>query len=232
MIMSPDEVSSLHMHHDPLTVNTTINNESSFCQAGHMGGMIMYMDGFHFGLAGNQPCLNLFLASWTLDTRFKFMAAILAVFCLAMLVAASSRIREKLTRRLSQMQASRVRRNARIIFILHRMAGPTMHATQALLGYLLMLATMTFSVELLLAVVIGLGAGHAMFVPVEHGANDGMYAAQVASDPCCQFLNHRNDSGEEHEIPGTSRGEASMLLTERLSDVDPLLPRGGSDRGL
>jgi hypothetical protein len=55
--------------------------------------MIMYMDGFRFSLKGGQPCLNLFFPEWTLDSKGKFVAAMVGVLLLAVAVEGVSKLR-------------------------------------------------------------------------------------------------------------------------------------------
>ena len=51
----------------------------------------------------------------------------------------------------------------RLSGFLKRVTITVLHGIQALVGYILMLATMTFSIELLTCVIVGLGLGFALF---------------------------------------------------------------------
>lgn len=114
------------------------------------GGMIMYMDGFRFSLLGkNNPCLNLYFPGWTLDTRSKFWWAMMGVVLLGIITEGVSKLRSLSSKRLSGF--------------LKRVTITVLHGIQALVGYILMLATMTFSIELLTCVIVGLGLGFALF---------------------------------------------------------------------
>jgi hypothetical protein len=60
-----------------------------------------------------------------------------------------------------------------------------LHGLQAFVGYMLMLATMTFSVELFFCVLLGLGIGYAIF----YDEND----THVTTNPCCNFIQNEAD---------------------------------------
>jgi len=125
------------------------------------------MDGFRFSLQSNdQPCLNLYFPTWTLDTRSKFAGAMLGIFALAVLTEGISKFRFLASRRLKGSAK--------------RWSVTGLHGLQALVGYILMLATMTFSVELLGCVIVGLGSGFAMFYD-DHDTH-------VTTNPCCNFI--------------------------------------------
>jgi Ctr copper transporter family len=141
-----------------------------------------YMDGFRFAMAGNQPCLNLYFPSWTLDTPSKFVGAIVLVFLLAFGTEGVSKFRHVVSQRRPTRQSSRRTRQAMI---------SALHGFQALLGYVVMLATMTFSVEILLAVVAGLSTGYYYFFAGEVGLE-----GHVTTNPCCNFM---QDESNEHE---------------------------------
>jgi len=150
---------------------------------GMSGGMIMYMDGFRFAIAGNQPCLNLYFPSWTLDTRWKFLLALLFVFGLSFSTEAVSKFRHNLSKRPMgrEYQDRRYR----------QMVISGLHGIQALLGYVVMLATMTFSVEILLSVVLGLSTGYYFYFAGEIGLE-----GHVTTNPCCNYM---QDESNEHE---------------------------------
>ena len=88
-----------------------------------------------------------------------------------------------------------------------------LHGLQALFGYVLMLATMTFSVELFLCVIGGLGLGYALF----YNEND----PHVTTNPCCNFIQSEAIERtsirvrEEHEEAERRRSE---LLDDELEE--------------
>jgi hypothetical protein len=138
-----------------------------FCTSPHEG-MIMYMDGFRLSLAAssNNPCLNLYFPEWTLNTRSKFWCAMMGIIALGVVTEGISKVRSMLSKRLKGN--------------IKRWSITFLHGLQALVGYILMLCTMTFSVELLACVIMGLALGFAIFYD-----EDGLH---VTTNPCCNFI--------------------------------------------
>jgi hypothetical protein len=135
--------------------------------------MTMYMDGFSFSLFSQKGCLNLFVSSFTLNTRFKFFLAMTGVMCLGISVEGLSflkrryiiGLKKKMNRHANSTNNNAAAaadddddkfRNAKLI-----LAG--FQGLQALVGYVLMLSAMTYSVELLLSAVVGLALGFHIF---------------------------------------------------------------------
>ena len=146
---------------------TSLDN-SDFCR-GNLG-TVMYMDSFHWSFKGGFPCINLFFASWTLDTKVKFLLGMLGVICFAMSVEGVSRLRRVVAHR-AQKSAPEERSR-------YSLYQTSLHGLHALSGYLLMLVTMTYSWELLLSVIVGLMIGFFLFSD----------ATRTTSSPCCAFL--------------------------------------------
>ena len=157
-------------------------SSDAFCTSGmHMHkslllagqeGMIMYMDGFRFSLSGNSPCLNLYFPSWTLDTRGKFWWAMVGVVLLGIVTEGISKLRSLLVSFCASPNHSTpfrfltcypLKQSKKLTGSAKRWTITLLHGLQALVGYILMLATMTFSVELLACVIVGLGLGFALF---------------------------------------------------------------------
>jgi len=180
---------------DSNSVLSSPANGAPFCNGG--GAMVMYMEGFSFSLKGNQPCLNLFFSAWTLDTRGKFLAAMIGIMALAVVTEGISKLRFLLSRRLNGAQ--------------RRWSVTGLHGLQAFVGYVLMLATMTFSLELFLCVILGLGIGFWIF----YDDND----THVTTNPCCNFL--QDDANERKNIKAWEElGPAAQPL---LSAHDPMM---------
>lgn len=159
--------------------------------------------GFRFSLAGGAPCLNLYFPSWTLDTREKFWIAMLGIFLLSIATEGLSKTRSLLSKRLKGG--------------IKRWTITLLHGLQALVGYILMLATMTFSVELLFCVILGLGTGFAIFYDDED--------SHVTTNPCCNFIqeefNERasalrqqhleeEEKAREEQLPGGEQRAAEL----------------------
>ena len=117
----------------------------------------MFMDGFHavlFG-GGDTLCLNFYLKSFHLSSALKFIVGLFAVFGLGVSVEAMGSYRRKLDKG-ARKKGVRDRKNRRVLFAV-------LHFVQAVMGYVLMLATMTYSVEMLVAACLGLSVGFAIF---------------------------------------------------------------------
>lgn len=158
------------------------------------GGTTMYMEGFRFTLASDSDtgCLNLFFPSWTLDTKGKFVGAMFGIFFLGVLVEGISAFRLR--------QHKRMKPSA-----LRKITVMSLHGIQALFGYILMLATMTFSAELLLCTVFGLAAGYGIFF-------DDSIATHVTTNPCCGFMEDEAvEQGKDDNENGTIRAKTATI---------------------
>ena len=138
---------------------TTTTATTPFCQGMYM---TMFMDGFHWSMFLRRPpapqCLNYFVQSWRLDNASQFQGAMLFTFLLAILVEGLSSARSVLVRR------SNIPNNTRAAYQHQHALLTAIYALQTLLGYILMLVTMSFSVELFLSVVVGLMVGNLLFI--------------------------------------------------------------------
>ena len=142
--------------------NTSSSND--FCYG---SGVTMYMDGFYSTLQeerGDTACVNLFFTDWTLNTSVKYCFACLGIFAAGMFVEFLTFCRKHIVRR-------------------HRWSIPRdvfmvlLHGIQVMLGYLLMLAAMSYNVELFVMVVLGLMCGYACFNLASPPKSN--------LDPCC-----------------------------------------------
>lgn len=122
-------------------------------------GVTMYMEGFatatrYPGAAGaaapRAECVTLWFRGWVLDSPGKFAAGCLGVVALGLLVEAIGQLRARFLKLPSRPPRAR-----------HAVAIGC-HALQIFIGYLLMLAAMTFNAEVFAAVICGLVLGHAL----------------------------------------------------------------------
>ena len=148
------------------------------------------MDGFKFSLADEEPCLNLFFPDWTLDSKPKFYVAMVGVFFLAIFFEGLSSWRYRIVLSVKLAHRRNVDTGPNSTQML-RLVVTLMHGLQGLVGYLLMLTIMTFSVELLLTAVSGLAVGYGIFFQYE----EALGRLHVTTNPCCIFL-----EGEAREI--------------------------------
>jgi len=177
--------------------NHAAGPSDGFC-TGNMG-MVMFMEGFHWALKGGHNCINLYFRDWTLDSVGKVWAAIVGVAVLAILTEGISKLRHLLSRK---------RRRAESTLKIRRIAllQTGLHGIHALTGYILMLATMTFSIELLLSVIGGLMVGYVMF--------GGDTYRHVTTNPCCAFL-----EDEAIERKGTPSESSSQIGGGEVLDL-------------
>eukprot|EP00536_Pseudo-nitzschia_multiseries_P012814 jgi/Psemu1/68471/estExt_Genemark1.C_5090023 len=207
-------------------------NSNPFCDdsGGTGGGMVMYMEGFRWTLLaetsdGEQPrsCLNLYVASWTLDTRYKFCAAMALVVVLGIATEGLGRWKHEVARQQHQQhhqqQQQHTRRARRNLYWKHA----CLQTLSILSAYLLMLVVMTYSLELFACVLLGLTIGYWLFggETYRHGGGGTL---------CCGFLepdddgggggasvgNNSNNNSNHNEGLGGESPSLSPLLTERL----------------
>jgi hypothetical protein len=159
------------------------------------------MDGFRWGLkGGGQPCVNLFFPGWTLDTQAKFSGAMIGIALLAVLTEGISKLRHNMNKkgRREVMTLKQARR--------FRAAQTGIHGLHALIGYILMLATMTFCLEILFCVILGLVIGYVAF---------GGDSYNHVANPCCAFL---EDEARERDPSQNSNDDSPA--TQTVADTD------------
>jgi hypothetical protein len=191
-------------HHDPEMMMLGMGNDdhiplsdgaSSFCEG---MGMVMYMEGFQWSLAkGTQhSCLNFYFPSWTLNTRNKFIAAMICIVLMGILTEGIGRFKHdisKKARRLQSLSTSRSRNGSNGVFSLQNRLWYIQTILQGLsvfMAYVLMLVVMTYSLEMLCCVILGLVIGYFVF---------GGDLYQHSSSPCCQFLEEEDDEDDNNE---------------------------------
>ena len=128
------------------------------------------MEGFQWALKGESSCINLFFESWTLNTRGKFILGMLGVVLLGVGTEGISRIRHGV---LNKARGCHPEEHLK-----YTLLQTGLHGLHAFSGYILMLATMTFSCEMMLSVIIGLMLGYYAFGR----------ATVISANPCCAFL--------------------------------------------
>ncbi len=131
------------------------DSTSNFCSG---SGMAMFMNGFSSAFAKRNTCLALYLDAFTLDTAGRFVAAMFGVLVLGILAEA-----------LVAFRRSRAAKG-----VAGHLEASLGYGLQLALGYLLMLAAMTYAVELFVATVTGITIGHALF-----------RTDRAAAPPCC-----------------------------------------------
>ncbi|KAL3939012.1 MAG: hypothetical protein SGARI_001525 [Bacillariaceae sp.] len=174
---------------------------------------IRYMDGFQWTLKEKSSCLNFYFPSWTLDTKQKFLGAMLCVVIMGILTEGLGRLRHdtnKKARKLglhaqtapsSSARRQQRRRLSRLWYLQTLLQG-----ANALMAYILMLATMTFSLEILGCVILGLMIGYFVF-----GGDLYNHAGSV----CCQILEDSDASSSDgNGTVGTMTGANVVLASD------------------
>eukprot|EP00978_Attheya_sp_CCMP212_P003699 scaffold7778_cov45-Attheya_sp.AAC.2 len=127
------------------------DDDVSFCKRSEHP-MVMFMDGWHWSMFGTSrtECLAFYFSRWNLDTYAKFAGALFVAMLLSILTEGLSNLRQAAHKWLPRGKC----RKAVILII---------HVLQNFMGYIIMLASMAYSMELTLAVVVGLMLGHFLF---------------------------------------------------------------------
>ena len=101
------------------------------------------------------------------------------------------------------------------------------HGLQALFGYLLMLAAMTYSIELLASAIVGISLGHNIFYKKRQAMRRIQHSDIGIADsatPCCEFL--QDDVNDINSTPlGYVKIETASSGDRRGSESAPLYHR-------
>jgi len=170
--------------------------QNSFCmKSPSMAGMTMYMSGFRSTLFDSDlPCINLLSAKLNLDSEWKFLVAMVVVAYLGIIIEGLPTLRLKYLARLQRDGCDINGKKVSLIL-------SAFHGFQALLGYILMLAAMTYSIELLISAVVGLSIGHYISSKqkrILRRNQSPSYDTTLGLDnatPCCEFL--QDDADED-----------------------------------
>jgi len=138
-------------------------DEIPFCR----GGTSMVMSGFESVGSPNANCIILFFRPWLLNSAVKFAFGCLGVFLLGLVVEATIKLRRSATNRMQFK--SRFIKNFVVV---------SLFAVNVALGYMCMLAAMTFNVELFISTVMGLAIGHLLL-------GNSNEPVRETADPCC-----------------------------------------------
>jgi hypothetical protein len=162
-------------------------DEDIFCWG---RGVDMFMDGFAsiaLQRRGSTACLSLFFSEWTLNSPAKFAWACVGILLLGVTIEVLSAVRRRI---FSELPLSHSR-NCLLVLL---------HSAQSCLGYFLMLAAMTYSAELFLMVLAGIGVGHLFF---------NLQEPPQGTDPCCPQI-----SGGETELTDQQQPQSQQQPPE------------------
>ena len=118
--------------------------EYPFCYS----GTTMYMEGFQW--IQSTTCVIYLFPEWVLDTKWKYVLAVIGTVFLAIIL-------EKFIQQRRKAMASMDYGTKRLL------ASAAFYGVQLTIGYVLMLIVMIYSVVLFLAVILGLVLGHILF---------------------------------------------------------------------
>ena len=179
--------------------------KNDFCN----GATDMYMSGFEAaGTDHRNPCVILFVSSWTLDSRAKFGVACFGVCLMGFVIELLVCIRRRITsrKRLSPyLLAPRPSIRQWISIVLF--------GVNLFLGYLAMLVAMTYSIELFLCVIVGLMVGHACF--------NSKAAVGETVDPCCAPSQNPICSGGGNCLMRGRMEDRLPITRTPCDDLDP-----------
>jgi Ctr copper transporter family len=150
------------------------------------------MDGFQWTFKRQSSCLNFYFPSWTLDSQTKFILAMVCVILMGVFTEAIGRFRHDINKKARRITSTR--QLNRLWYLQTCLQG-----INAFMAYVLMLATMTYSLEILGCVILGLMIGYFVF-----GGDLYNHAGSV----CCQFL----EDEEEDPTVGTMTGAILRTL--------------------
>lgn len=176
-----------------------------------------YMDGFQWAWMGESGCLSFYFPSWQLDTRHKFVLACFVVFAMGVWCEAVSRWRHDLSQKTRRAAAAArngnqgsggasQRRQATRLWYLQIL----LHGVSGLSAYVLMLATMTYSLEFLCAIILGLMTGYFVF---------GGDSYKHAGSPCCALFD--DDDATVATVLGGGGGSGMAVMSAQ--DVNGLV---------
>jgi hypothetical protein len=166
-----------------------ISNETSdeYCYG---SGTSMYMDGFTSVVTekdGSTACLNLLFTDWTLDSETKYVVACVGVFFLAVLTEALTLIRSLVTK---------AAKHSALPSLVSLIGLSFLYGAQTMLGYMLMLAAMTYSVEIFACMIAGLTVGYALF--------NFSFKKPKAAGSCHDTAGDANPEEANEEVGGNS----------------------------
>ena len=165
----------------PSKLAAMAGTKNAFCK----GATSMVMSGFQSVGSDNAYCIILFFQPWLLDTPLKFAFGCIGMILLGILVEAIIKARRLLTN--SKKIESRFLKDTLVTLLF---------AINITLGYLCMLAAMTFNVEIFVCTVLGLAIGHVALGNIHQPVRESADACCVSSEPTVPVTTSlRNSTG-------------------------------------
>jgi hypothetical protein len=212
----------MHDHHQMMMMgmgsmnddDASSSGDNVFCQG---MGMVMYMEGFQWSLwrKETQPhsCLNFYFPSWTLDTRTKFIGAMICIVVMGIATEGIGRLKHDVNKEARKVSATSTRSANTATAIQDRLwyVQTLLQGCSVFMAYVLMLIVMTYSLEMLCSVIVGLVLGYFIF---------GGDLYNHASSPCCQFLEDEDEDDNGEGTVTATLMRALLSTTTRNSEDD------------
>ena len=170
-----DNVTAAELNIAAITHGSIEDIEYPFCYS----GTTMYMEGFQW--VQSSTCVIYLFPQWVLDTEWKYLLAVLGTVFLAIFL-------EKFIQQRRKAMATMDYGTKRLV------ASAGFYGIQLIIGYILMLIIMVYSVVLFMSVILGLVIGHVLF-----NARDAIFPVHdgslVGED---QATGETNDDSEDN----------------------------------
>lgn len=147
--------SSMNMPMGPTASGSTASPSSPLSTYCTGSGLAMNMIGFQTSVDDSSVCLNFLFPTWTLDSAMKLAFGWLGTFSMGIFMQYLMFYRDRV--KSSQELEATFGRYASLV-------GTFLFGIQTVIGYFVMLITMTYSAELFSAVCVGLMVGYHIFV--------------------------------------------------------------------
>jgi Ctr copper transporter family len=246
-------------HRNPNNTTTTDQCQNRY--------MTMYMDGFRWSILSSynhrtttttsqstppsqqkqqRPpivCLNFLISTWRVQNATDFAGCMIVTFFLALLLEGVAMIRKEHVDNW-QHQRSRASYGDRIsndwncvtYYVRHAFVVLTF-GVQGLIGYILMFIAMSYSMELMISIVLGLILGNAIFVRYD---DDGYDTSASSSSLTSQYDDYEEEEDNNDDVDKidyetndhTSRVAASTIQSEESYALIPSNNTGNSSTGI
>ena len=227
------------------TTSAESRNQNTVCSV----RTVMYMDGFQWTsaslfihTASTQPCLNLFVSHWTVDTPIKLFLASVLVFLLGILTEVGTTWIRQYHSHYRNSSSNKISTSYNFYSTLIQ---PSLHILLATFSYMNMVIIMTFSIELFIMLLAGIGIGHYYILVGEKitivrsiPPNDNSISklststepatwsttyhdmtihADTISIPCCEFLSSYQPNENNHCIANQDSYEHTTVEEDESS---------------
>ena len=154
--------------------------------------MIMAMKGFQFSVLSRKKadCITYFVAPWKLSDSGKFVGAMIYSFLLAIMTEALTSAQQRIKRHLSPGRA-------------RKWVMSVLYGIQQFLGYVVMFIAMTYSIELFLAVIVGLMIGNVFYPHSKRPGDDDDDEVNDTNRPMTPQLRRMQAAARQRQLETT-----------------------------